>query len=441
MTTHASSAPVPRVRRRPQWPVPAGLILLSLIPVIAGAARLTELTGGAAITAQNARFFASPVPVVTHILSVTTYSLLGAFQFLPALRGRRGWHRIAGRILAPAGLLAALSGLWMAVFYPLPPGDGPALLVLRLVFGSAMAASIVLGVVAVVRRDFVRHGAWMTRGYAIGVAAGTQALTGLPWMLLVGPPDEPTRAVLLGAAWVINLAVAEYVIHRRARRTVRVRALADGRGGAFTGLSRRRPSRASSTRTCRRRRRRSRRKRAGSPDFSGEADGFRRRGGRAARLTRMTIVDDQGRPEPPLASDETATLLGFLDYQRATLAWKCAGLDAAGFVATTAASSMTLGGLLKHMAYVESEWFSRSLHARDREAPFAAVDWKADPGLGVAFRRRGHPGPAAHPVAGRRGPVPGPASRRPWPAAAWTNWPVARGPTVRHRACAGSCAT
>jgi hypothetical protein len=44
-------------------------------------------------------------------------------------------------------------------------------------------------------------------------------------MLLVGPPDEPTRAVLLGAAWVINLAVAEYVIHRRARRTVRVPAL------------------------------------------------------------------------------------------------------------------------------------------------------------------------------------------------------------------------
>ena len=76
----------------------------------------------------------------------------------------------------------------------------------------------------------------------------------------------------------------------------------------------------------------------------------------------MTIVDDQGRTEPPLAADETATLLGFLDYQRATLAWKCAGLDAAGLVATTAASSMTLGGLLKHMAYVESEWFSRSLH-------------------------------------------------------------------------------
>ena len=221
MTTHANSAPVPRVRRRPQWPVAAGLILLSLIPVIAGAVRLTELTGSAAVTPQNARFFASPVTVVTHIVSVTTYSLLGAFQFLPSLRGRRGWHRVAGRVLAPAGLLAALSGLWMTLFYPLPPGDGPALFVLRLFFGSAMAASIVLGIAAIVRRDFVRHGAWMTRGYAIGVAAGTQALTGLPWILLVGPPDEPTRAALLGSAWVINVVVAEYVIRRRAQRTKR----------------------------------------------------------------------------------------------------------------------------------------------------------------------------------------------------------------------------
>ena len=48
----------------------------------------------------------------------------------------------------------------------------------------------------------------------------------------------------------------------------------------------------------------------------------------------MTYLDEQGRPEPPLAADETATLVGFLEYQRATLAWKCAGLDAAGLRAT-----------------------------------------------------------------------------------------------------------
>jgi uncharacterized damage-inducible protein DinB len=92
----------------------------------------------------------------------------------------------------------------------------------------------------------------------------------------------------------------------------------------------------------------------------------------------MTNLDEQGRPEPPLAADETATLLGFLEYQRATLAWKCAGLDAAGLGATVAASSMTLGGMLKHLAYVEDLWCSRSLHGRDPQPPWDTVDWDAD---------------------------------------------------------------
>lgn len=219
MPTETIGAPTLVRRPRAQWPVPTGLILLTLIPVIFGALRLTELTAGAAITPQNARFFASPIPVVTHIVSVTVYSLLGAFQFVPSLRHRRGWHRIAGRILIPAGLLVALSGLWMSVFYPLP--DGHTDVPLRLLFGSAMLVSIVLGLFAVRRRDFVRHSAWMTRAYAIGVGAGTQALVSIPWVLLVGPTDVPTRAALLGAGWVINVAVAEYVIRRRPQLSAR----------------------------------------------------------------------------------------------------------------------------------------------------------------------------------------------------------------------------
>jgi len=92
----------------------------------------------------------------------------------------------------------------------------------------------------------------------------------------------------------------------------------------------------------------------------------------------VTIIDDQGRPEPPITGDEVATLVGFLDYQRATLAWKCAGLDAAGLRTKIAASSMTLGGILKHMAGVEDSWFSRWLHGREPAPPWDAVDWKAD---------------------------------------------------------------
>ena len=93
----------------------------------------------------------------------------------------------------------------------------------------------------------------------------------------------------------------------------------------------------------------------------------------------MTEIDDQGRPEPPLVSDEVGMLTGFLDYQRATLEWKCRGLDAAGLSVTTAKSTMTLGGILKHMALVEDVWFSMFLHGNPRCVPFDAIDWKTDP--------------------------------------------------------------
>jgi uncharacterized damage-inducible protein DinB len=108
--------------------------------------------------------------------------------------------------------------------------------------------------------------------------------------------------------------------------------------------------------------------------------GARRLVGRAPMdSSAMTDIDDMGRPEPPLAGDEAATLLGFLDYQRATFAWKCSGLDSVALKAKVGASSMTLGGMLKHMAYVESSWFSRSLCGRDREPPWDTVDWESDP--------------------------------------------------------------
>jgi uncharacterized damage-inducible protein DinB len=89
-------------------------------------------------------------------------------------------------------------------------------------------------------------------------------------------------------------------------------------------------------------------------------------------------IDDHGRPEPPLASDETATLLGFLDYQRATFEWKTRGLDAAGLSTKVAASSMTLGGMLKHLAMVEDYWFSEWLRGRPQEPQWAAGNWEAD---------------------------------------------------------------
>jgi uncharacterized damage-inducible protein DinB len=93
----------------------------------------------------------------------------------------------------------------------------------------------------------------------------------------------------------------------------------------------------------------------------------------------VTELDEQGRPEPPFAADETETLLGFLDFHRATLAWKCSGLDAAALRATVGASSMTLGGMLKHLAMVEAVWFARRLSDREMGLGLDEVDWDADP--------------------------------------------------------------
>lgn len=199
------------------WRIPAALVALSMVPAIAGTVRLAQLAGGADITPENARFFAAPLPVVLHIPAVIVYSILGAFQFSPSFRRRRrAWHRAAGRILAPCGLVAALSGLWMTQFYPSPPGDGQLVYMERLVFGSTMVVSIVLGLDAIRRRAFASHGVWMIRAYAIGLGAGTQVLTHLPWFLLVdGKPGELARGLMMGAGWVINVVVAEWIIRKR----------------------------------------------------------------------------------------------------------------------------------------------------------------------------------------------------------------------------------
>jgi uncharacterized membrane protein len=176
------------------WLLPAGLIALGAIPVAAGGVRLA---GGGPITPENARFFAAPVPVVLHLISAVLFCVVGAFQFAPAFRRRRpGWHRAAGRLLMVCGLVAGLSGLWMTHFYPPVENDGELLYGFRLLFGLAMVACIVLALVAVRGRDIGQHRAWITRGYAIGLGAGTQALVHLPWLLVLGKPGELGRALL-----------------------------------------------------------------------------------------------------------------------------------------------------------------------------------------------------------------------------------------------------
>lgn len=207
-----------RSARPAPWALSLSLLLLAVVPAVAGIARLWALMAGGPVTLTNARFFEAPLPVALHILSALPFAVLGALQVSSSVRRQRSrWHRLVGRVLVVLGAVSALTGLWMAHFYPWPQGDGTLLYSLRLVVGTGMLVALVLAVHAVRRKRFAAHGAWMLRAYALGMGAGTQVLTHIPYLLLVGQPGEAVRTVLMGAGWFINLVVAEWVIRHLAQ--------------------------------------------------------------------------------------------------------------------------------------------------------------------------------------------------------------------------------
>ncbi len=77
-------------------------------------------------------------------------------------------------------------------------------------------------------------------------------------------------------------------------------------------------------------------------------------------------MDEKARTEPAHEGDERAVLTGFLEYQRETLAIKCAGLSAGQLRARAVEpSGLSLLGLVRHMADVERGWFRQILNGED----------------------------------------------------------------------------
>jgi uncharacterized damage-inducible protein DinB len=94
-----------------------------------------------------------------------------------------------------------------------------------------------------------------------------------------------------------------------------------------------------------------------------------------------------GYEEPPEVGDEAATLMGSLERQRATFAWKCADLDRAALNARVGASELTLARLLKHLAYMEDINFTRELAGEPLPEPWSSVaDAPDDPRSEWVFR-------------------------------------------------------
>jgi NADPH:quinone reductase-like Zn-dependent oxidoreductase len=206
--------------RRGDWAVSLGLVALGVIPAVGGAVRLASFGTGSVALADAPRFAAHPSVLAVHIVSALTFSLLGALQFAKGARRRSpSLHRAAGWLVAPAGVVAGLSGLATMVAYAPSPTAGPTLHALRILSGVAMIAFLALGLEALRRRDYRAHGAWMTRAYALGIAPGTQALALIPLTLALGGDTELTFTTGMAVGWLVNLAFAERVLRRRASNT------------------------------------------------------------------------------------------------------------------------------------------------------------------------------------------------------------------------------
>jgi uncharacterized damage-inducible protein DinB len=85
------------------------------------------------------------------------------------------------------------------------------------------------------------------------------------------------------------------------------------------------------------------------------------------------------RTYPPAVADEATMLIAFLDHHRDTLRRQTEGLDARQLATRLPPSSLTLGGLLKHLAFVEGFWCRYVLRGEEQHEPWASVDWRADP--------------------------------------------------------------
>ena len=192
------------------------LLLLTAVPALVALMRLYQIPTGT-LPVTSLHLASSPVSLFLHALCGATFGLMAPMQFIPALRRRFATlHRRLGWVLVTSGLTIAVSGLIMVALHPeaatLP------LKATRVVVGALVLACLALGISAIRRRDIAGHRAWMIRTYALIMGAGTQAVVGLPIFILYGQPDPAVMDLILALCWPLNLALAELILRRPARR-------------------------------------------------------------------------------------------------------------------------------------------------------------------------------------------------------------------------------
>ena len=189
------------------------LLIATLIPIIAAILTMYLIAAGR-LPESSIKFAVVPGSLFLHALGGVLFGLLGPLQFAGVLKRRFGrLHKITGRVFVVSGLLLGLSSLRLLAEFP--DASTWVLLSARLAAALGLTAALIWALVAIRQGHVARHRAWMIRAYAVGMGAATISFIMVPIFLITGESVKGYAADLLFvASWLINIAIAEWVIRR-----------------------------------------------------------------------------------------------------------------------------------------------------------------------------------------------------------------------------------
>ncbi|MEE9387946.1 MAG: DUF2306 domain-containing protein [Paracoccaceae bacterium] len=206
--------------------MPIFFTLACLAPVGFGTFRMIEIVGKSDWRLQFSAPHIDNLPLFLHVSAAGLFIVLASLQILPGFRFRHPrWHRRMGKIAIPAGLIGALSGLWISLIHT--DISGPLLYGGRIAASSAWAIFILLAIRQLRQHNFKAHGRWMIRAFSLALPAGTLAFILFPVVLIIGEEgNELVFEVVQVAAWAVHLLVAEILIRRPPRHNPSISAVA-----------------------------------------------------------------------------------------------------------------------------------------------------------------------------------------------------------------------
>ena len=195
------------------YTVPAILFFFSLVTILLATVQAVQIPLGA-LPADNARISTTPVSHFIHVVGGAVFGLLGPLQFGRVLARKFGkLHRVLGRVFVVAGFMLSLSSL--SLLWHFPNIDAPLASAGRLVFGSALGAALTVAILAIRKRDFIRHRDWMIRSYALGIGATAVSMVFIPIYVIKGvPPMGLVSDIAFIGSWAACVLFAELLVRR-----------------------------------------------------------------------------------------------------------------------------------------------------------------------------------------------------------------------------------